>query len=306
MNRYLSCRSELTAAQIKEEIFTQSYILLLLATLFWAGNFVWGKYVVTEVTPFQLTYLRWLFALVLLLPLAQWLEKPAWRSFLPQWPQLLILALAGSFGYNFFLYTALEYTTSFHAAVINTLNPLFIFIGSALLLKERLTRRQTAGLIISFIGVLTVVTKGAVWQILSFSYNFGDALMLLSGLLWAFYTIYGKRACAVPPITATALSVFWATAALTPAALLSPWPSSLSRDALIGMTYIIIFPSALAFVFWNRALQTIKAAQVGVFANFVVIFTALISLLLGNALLPSEVFGAVIVLGGVYLTTQTG
>ncbi|MDV7765890.1 EamA family transporter [Peribacillus sp. CSMR9] len=62
---------------------------LILANLFWAGNYIFDKYVVTELSSIQLTFTRWLIAVFLLFPLAQWIEKPYWRSVWKEWRLLL-------------------------------------------------------------------------------------------------------------------------------------------------------------------------------------------------------------------------
>lgn len=135
-------------------------VLLVLANLFWAGNYICGKYVITAMEPIQINFLRWLIAATILFPLAQFIEKPDWKAILREWKVLLILSVLGIIGYNILLYDALYFTTSLDAALINSVNPAMIAIFAAWLLKEKLSKVNVLGLVVSLVGVLLVLTHG--------------------------------------------------------------------------------------------------------------------------------------------------
>ena len=112
------------------------FLFLILANLFWAGNYIFGKFVVAELSPIQLTFTRWLIAVILLFPLAHWIEKPDWKSVWKEWKVLSLMGMLGIIGYNFFLYWALTYTTSMNAALVNSITPAVIVLFSFLFLKS--------------------------------------------------------------------------------------------------------------------------------------------------------------------------
>ncbi|RYL95032.1 DMT family transporter [Sporolactobacillus sp. THM7-4] len=277
---------------------------LVLANLFWAGNYVFGKYVVAEMTPVQMTFIRWLIAVLFLFPLAQWLEKPDWRNVWREWKMLLLLSILGIIGYNVLLYEALRFTSSLNAALVNSINPAMIALLAMWLLKERLSVVNGIGLAVSLVGVLLVLTRGHLLQIFQIHYNQGDLLMLLAITVWSFYTLAGKKMKNVPPVAATAVSALLGLAVLLPFFLTSGFSYRLSSSAVIGILYIAIFPSVCSFVFWNSAIRVIGASRAGIFLNLLTVFTALLSLLLGHPITVPQITGGVLVIFGVYLTNK--
>lgn len=279
------------------------WVLLILATLFWAGNYVFGKYVVAELTPVSITFLRWVLALFILLPIAIFVEKPDWKKVKQVWPTLLLLGLLGIIGYNIILYTALGYTSPTNAALISAVNPGLIVLFSVFLLKESLSKVQVIGLFVSFFGALIIITQGNILGIFEMNYNRGDLLMVGAVVVWTFYSIIGKR-LSIPPITATAVSTLLAMVVLAPFAV---WEgidlSAVSSISIYGILYMFLFSSVCSFVFWNMSVRKIGASQAGIFLNLIPVFTALISLALGETILAEQIIGGLFVFIGVYLTS---
>ncbi len=120
-------------------------LYLVLATLFWSGNFVVGQAAVASMTPLDLTFWRWALAAVPLLLLAHFIEKPDWRAVLRRWPALLALSVLGMSGYTLLLYSALGYTSAMNASLITAANPALIVVMAIVLLGERTTRTGLAG-----------------------------------------------------------------------------------------------------------------------------------------------------------------
>lgn len=271
--------------------------------MFWAGNYVFGKYVVDEMSPLQMTFTRWMIAIFLLFPIAHWIERPVWKKVWQQWKILFVMGVLGIISYNFFLYWALEYTTSMNAALVNSINPAVIVLFSSLLLKEKISLKNGIGLMISLLGVLLVLTKGHLQQILHLEYNKGDLLMIVTILIWTFYSIIGKKLKSIPPISATAVSVLLGLVSLLPFVIFSDFNYDLSTPAIVGMMYIAIFPSVGSFIFWNSALRHINASQAGIYLNLITVFTAFLSLLLGQPITIVQMIGGILVFIGVYLSS---
>lgn len=281
----------------------KSYVLLFLclAPLFWAGNYVLGEYVVEEMTPIQMTFIRWAIAIVLLWPLAHYIERPVWKDVWKSWKLLTTMSLLGIIGYNFLLYEALKYTTPVNASLVNSISPILIVVLSTFLLRERLTRWNLIGLVLSLGGVLMVLTNGRIGDLAEVQYNAGDLLMLLAVLLWSVYSIMGRKMTAIPPIAATAVSVIIGLVILLPVTLYQGLPSSVSTQGLLGITYMGLFPSVGAFVFWNVSLRYIDASRVGIFLYLIPVFTAIISLLMGKTITAVQIAGGIMVFIGVYI-----
>jgi len=279
------------------------WFLLVMCNLFWAGNYVFGKYVIVEVTPLWITFSRWILALLFLIPIAHYIEKPVWSKAKNDWFLLLCMGVLGVIGYNIFLYSALGYTTPTNAALVTALNPGVIVIGSIILYKERISILQTLGLFISFAGALVVLTNGEIERLLQLQFNRGDLLMVGAVIIWTIYTLIARK-ISTPPITATAIST--AIAVL----LMAPFAGSqginigeIGSLAITGILYMVIFPSVSSFVFWNMAVQKIGVSKAGVFLNLIPVFTAIISCLLGERVTGAQGIGGLLVFCGVYLAT---
>ncbi|OQP01018.1 DMT family transporter [Geobacillus sp. 44B] len=280
-------------------------IFLVLANLFWAGNYLFGKYVVTEIGPLWLTFIRWSIAFLFLLPISYFLERPRYGEIMKQfWLPLSITGILGIIGYNLLLYGALKYTSPMNAAIVNALNPAIIVILSYFLLKERMTFVNVIGFIVSLAGVLFILTNGHLQWIFQTSYNRGDLMMLLAGVVWALYSIIGKK-LAVPPITATTCSVFYSILLLFPFLFLQPFPlAELSGKQWIGISYICLFPSVFSFLFWNMSVKKVGPSYAGIYLNLIAVFTAMITFLLGGKISAPQLIGGAFVLIGVYLATN--
>lgn len=280
------------------------WLLLVLCTLFWAGNYVFGKYIGIEMTPVGITFTRWMFASVILIIIANFVEKPKWAEVLKHWPSLTALALLGLVGYNCLLYYALHFTSPTNAALVNSFNPGLIAIASAVYLKEKVSKIQGLGILLSFLGVFVIMTNGNLLKPFATEYNAGDLLMIGAIITWTLYSMIGKKLTTVPPITSTAVSGLIATIILAPFAIAQGIDyTNLSKMAVTGIIYIIIFPSICSFIFWNLGVREIGASKAGVFLNLNPVFTAAISWALGQRITAIQIIGGLLVFLGVYFTT---
>jgi drug/metabolite transporter (DMT)-like permease len=281
----------------------QILVLLVLCNLFWAGNYVFGKYVISEITPLWITFSRWVLALFFLFPIAYYFEKMEWKSIKEEWLLLTSMGVLGIIGYNLLLYSALAYTTATNAALVSALNPGIIVLVSVFLTGERVSRLQAAGFFLSLTGVLIILTNGELSRLLQANYNQGDLLMLAAVLIWTAYSLISKK-IQTPPITATAVSSAIAVLLMAPFAISQGINfAAIKPLALGGILYIILFPSVCSFVFWNLSVKAIGASKCGVFLNLIPVFTAIISVILGERITLAQVLGGLSVFIGVYLTT---
>ncbi|MBX7446216.1 MULTISPECIES: DMT family transporter [unclassified Arthrobacter] len=276
---------------------------LLGATLFWAGNYVVGAGAVQSIDPLSLVFLRWLLALVPLVVIAQLVERPSWRSVLAAWPWLLSLGVLGLLGYNLLLYFALEHTDAFNASLINAFNPALITLAAAVFLRERLTPLAVAGVLLALTGVLIVISGGNIGRLVAAGFGTGEVLMVGAIVVWTAYTITGRLAPKIPPITATAVQAAVVVAILGPVRFatggLALPPTG---AALASLLFIAIFPSVLSYLLWNRALTVLPAAGAGVFLNLITVFTAILTVLAGQVHTTAQLVGGAVVIAGVVVT----
>lgn len=277
-------------------------LLLALATLFWAGNYVVGEQVVASVGPLSLAWWRWALAAIPLLVLAQLLERPDWREVARRWRMLLLLGLIGVAGYPLLLYAALEHTSASSASIINAANPAVIVVAAVLLGQATTGWRTWTGVALGLVGVLLVLTHGELDRLLALSFNTGDLIMLLAVLAWTAYTLAGRR-LGVPPLASTAAQVVLVVLVLTPVTLATGLESPTEPLGWAGIGYIVLGPSIGSYLCWNLAVPRVSPSVAGVSMNLVTVFTLVIAALLGSPPTLVQLIGGALVIGGVLLTS---
>jgi drug/metabolite transporter (DMT)-like permease len=283
------------------------YVLILLLTSFlWGGNFVYSKFLVDHASPLTLTILRWVIAVIVLLPLLLWKEKkllPPKDSILP----LLLMGVTGVVFFNIFQFLALAETSSINAGLISTLNPLSIAVSSAFFLKERLQYRQLTAMLISLFGVLIVLSKGSLDRILTLHINSGDLWMLAAVILWGIYSVCGRWAMKkVSPMAATFYSGLFGIVLLLPININSFQISGPDTSFILSLLYTGIVSTVICMLLWNIGVQKIGATKSGIFLNFNPIFTAILAFfILKETMTLAELIGSIIVITGCYLFSRS-
>ncbi|MDQ1623031.1 MAG: hypothetical protein QOH19_1449 [Actinomycetota bacterium] len=280
-------------------------LYLVLANLFWAGNYVVGQAAVASMTPMDLTFWRWALAAVPLLLLAHFVEKPDWGAVLRRWRVLLLLSVLGMSGYTLLLYGALGHTSAMNASLITAANPALIVVMAIVLLGEKTTRLGWTGICLGLLGVLLVLTRGELERVFSLSINTGELLMIGAIVVWGFYTILARR-LGVPAIAATAVQVVMAVVMLAPFALAMDvrFPETAAEGW--SLAYIALFPSLGAYLLWNLALKSTSPGTAGNYLNLIVVFTAIITVAMGTPLTAVQIVGGLMVIAGVLLTGMKG
>ncbi|WP_394552620.1 DMT family transporter [Agromyces sp. MMS24-JH15] len=279
------------------------YVFLALANLFWAGNFVFGALVGSQVPPASLTFFRWVFAAVPLVVLAWVLERPDWRLALREWKQHLLQSVLGLTGYTLLLYTALGLTGAVTASVISAINPAMIALGAALVLRERLSGIQGVGIALAFVGVTIVLTGGDVGSVLANGFGVGDLLVVASVVAWTVYSLISRR-LRTPPVTSTAIQAVFATVTMLPVVAITGLTPPADLGGVVGIAYIALFPSVLGYAFWNIGAARVGPTRAGIFLNLLPVFTVVIAVALGESLELAAAIGGALVLAGVTLTLR--
>ncbi len=193
---------------MKKPFHVSPYLLLTLANLFWAGNWVISRAFRGELPPIALSFWRWVVALLCLLPFALPHVRRDWPQLRAAWPWLLFLGALGTGGYNVLVYGGLQYTTAINGTLLNSFVPVMIVLIAWLAQGKRLHGREAAGILVSFIGVLAIVAHGDWQRLRELTLNVGDLWILASVLAWSAYTLLLPHRPAVHPLAfLTAISV---------------------------------------------------------------------------------------------------
>tara|TARA_R110001583_G_scaffold41483_3_gene131998 strand:+ start:5732 stop:6610 length:879 start_codon:yes stop_codon:yes gene_type:complete len=286
-----------------------SYLLLILTTLFWAGNFVLGRAMHLVLPPIVMAELRWALALIILLPflIPRLIKHKA--VILTNWKILTILSIFSVTCFNTFIYIGLTNTNASNATILQSAIPIFILILSALWLKERVSIQQWLGVTISLIGVLMLITQGKLSNLLSLSFNLGDIYILVGVLSWAIYSILLRwRPAELDGFTFFGVTVLLGTIILMPFSVgefyfanTIVWESKITYT----VAYMAIFPSILAYIFWNKGVADLGAVKAGLFIHLMPLFGLLLSsLFLNEKIYTFHIVGILLIFSGIYLAIK--
>lgn len=284
------------------------YLLLILTTLFWSGNFVLSRGMHADLPPFALSFWRWAVALLILawfgLPhlLAQRKLAISHRNF------IIIQGIAGVAGFNSLIYMAMQTTTAINAALVNSCTPVIIVLMSWAMYNDRLSLRQCLGVAISLSGVVLIISKGELSTLLQLQFNRGDILVFIAAILWAFYSANLKRyPKGLHPLAYQMGIMLVGLTFLFPLYLLelsTGKTMTVSMGSIVTIIYVAIFASVLAFIFWNRAVSMLGANIAGPFIHLMPVFsTTLAVIFLGETLTSNHIQAILLIFGGIFITT---
>jgi drug/metabolite transporter (DMT)-like permease len=288
----------------------QPYLLLSLTSLFWAGNIVLARYVAGHVPPMTLSCLRWIGAFLMLLPFARVHLKHDWPILRARLPLMLGLSATGFAINNALSYWALQYTEALNALLIQSSGPLFVALWALVLFGVRLTWAQLAGIAISLAGVLTIILRGDVTALAAIRFNKGDLMLAGALLAFGFYSALMTRRPVTHQLSLISFTTLCGSIMLLPCAV---WElstgSTLHYDlsTLVALVYVVIFPSTLAYLFFNRGIALIGPNRAAPFFHLVPVFgSAMAILLLGEQLRLFHLIGYALVLAGVVTASRQG
>jgi drug/metabolite transporter (DMT)-like permease len=258
---------------------------LLTATILWAGNAIAGRALVGSVSPITLTTVRWGTAALILLPFG-------WRIFKPGSPlwknksRFLVLGLFGVGSYNVLLYSALQTSSAINVTLIGASMPIWMLLIGAVFYQVKPRILQMIGAVISLLGVSVVLTRGDLSTLLSMQMVVGDLLIMLATFLWASYSWMLSRpggstehewpwadflaAQIVVGLIWTGIFEGFEIAAGHAYLDLNLWTGSL-------ILFVAIGPSLMAYRCWGLGVKGAGPTVAAFFANFIPLFTALLS-----------------------------
>jgi drug/metabolite transporter (DMT)-like permease len=284
------------------------YILLILTTLFWSGNFVLSRGMHASIPPLGLSFWRWAVALFILCFFGVhhlWRERKIAQN---NFRFIVIQGLLGVTGFNSLIYLAMQTTTAINAVLVNSCVPILIALASWLMYRELLTTRQILGVCVSLCGVLLIIAKGQLATLLHVDFNRGDIYVLIAAALWAFYSANLKRYPRdLHPFSYLSAIVIVGLIGLFPFYLLELFQGQrilLTTSSIVTIIYVAVFASVLAFIFWNRAVRTIGANKAGPFVHLMPVFSTILAVIfLGEKLTAFHLQGMLLIFGGIIMTT---
>jgi len=286
----------------------QPYLLLSLTSLFWAGNSIVGRTAAGHFPPVTLSFARWLCAFLILLPFA-------WNDLRADWPAIrsklgvmVAMSVCGIAAFNTLLYTALEHTTALNALLLQSATPLFVAVWSLIVLRVRLTLAQAGGILVSLVGVLVIVMHGDLVRLANVEFNRGDLVLLLGLAIFGLYSaLVPKR----PVIQQTSFLAFIFGCGVLCLLPLFVWElfarpvAEVSTSNFLSLAYVVVFPSILAYLCYNRGVQLVGPNRSAPFFHLVPVFgSAMAIFFLGERLQLFHVAGYALVLTGIFVAAR--
>ncbi|HZR04123.1 MAG TPA: DMT family transporter [Burkholderiales bacterium] len=285
------------------------YLLLILPPLFWASNWIVGRGFAVDIPPLAMTFLRWLFAVLILAPFAAPHLREDWPVVRQHWRAMLLFGVFGVGMNNAFTYVGLNYTTATNGVLLHSFLPVMIIAISWVVLKQRLSLPQVAGVILSLGGVLTILCRGNLGLLASFHLNIGDMFVIGSMLMWSVYTV-GLR---WHPVRIHLLTFLFVIACIGDLAVLPFFAAEFlwvrrpefTLTNISALLFVSVFSSILAYIFWNRGVALVGANVAGLFVHLMPAFGVLLAwIFLGEKVAMFHVVSIGLVLSGIVLTTR--
>jgi drug/metabolite transporter (DMT)-like permease len=281
-------------------------VLVNAATLAWATNAVLGRWLRNDIGPLSLTALRFTVATALFTLLLQ-RRPPAERRYGKDKWWLLSMGVAGVVAFSPLLYLGLRYSTAINSSLIQGFSPLITALIAGWIISEPVSLRQKVGAVLGLIGVAGLISGGSISFLLQLEINPGDLILVASAVVWAFYSVFGRRVMRNrSPVSATALSSLPVLPILIGAALIELHyiPLHLRLETVAAILHICFIPTMMGFLCWNRAIQALGAGGAMVFYNTLPLYGVLMgAVFLDEPLtLAHFIFGGLILAGGLWAT----
>ena len=289
---------------------TKAYIMLTCATLFWAGNFIVGKYAfLTEIPPLSLVFYRWLFVWIILLPFTYKDIIKHKDTILNNLPLLFFLGLTSVGLFNSFTYLSLIYTQVINSSLFNTAIPAIIILLCFLFKVEKTNKFQLSGLFISVCGILAIITKLNLDILLSLNFNKGDLIMIGGALTWGIYsTLLKKKKFTLPLLTLVHIVCTFGLVSVFPQFLYELWNGQVIKfdiNLFYLLIFLALFPSIGSYYCWAGAVSIIGANRAGIFLSLIPLFSTIMAIALYNEKFQFfHLIGAILILVGLYLSNK--
>ena len=289
---------------------TKAYAMLVCATLFWAGNFMVGKFAYLEnIPPMSLVFFRWLLVWIILLPFTYKEVIKNKDIILSNLPLLFFLALTSVGLFNSFTYLALTYTQVINASLFNTAIPVTIIFLCFLLKIEYTNKFQIFGLFISVVGILSIITKLDLNILLSLNFNKGDLIMIGGVITWGLYSSFlKKKQFTLPLLTLVHVLCTFGLIFILPQFLYELSQGlTVKFNINLGYTlvYLALFPSIGSYYCWAGAVAIIGANRAGIFLSLIPLFSTLMAMIFFNEQFHFfHLIGSILIVLGLFLSNK--
>ena len=287
-----------------------AYTFLVLAALFWSGNFIVGKFATLfQIPPLSLNFLRWVLVWFILIPFTfkEILNKKNYIK--ANWMLISFMGIITISTFNSVVYFALNYTQVINAVLMLAGIPAIVMILSSIMKIERANIFQLVGLILSIIGVAMIISNADIQKILTLNFNKGDLWMLVCVLSWSLYsTLLKKQKLELSQFTFIQLMVTVGLIFLIPQYFYERsigLEISINKFFIAILLYVVIFPAIAAYYCWQKAIELIGPNRSAIFVQLMPLFSALMAILIFQEKFQLyHLIGGTFIVSGIYLSNR--
>ena len=287
-----------------------AYLILILTTIFWSGNFIVGKAASTyEIPPFSLNFYRWFFAGLILLPFTfkELVEKK--NYIFDNIVFFTILGVTSITIFNSIVYYSLYYTQVISGILMISTIPVWIIFISSILNIEKTNIFQIIGVVFSLTGVIFIITKADLQIIKNLDFNKGDLSMVVAMFSWAVYSALLKsKKYEISQFALLEVVIITGLIFLTPIYFIEMYLGNvivLGVPFILTLTYVVFFPGLASFIFWIKGISIIGANRAGVFLHLMPIFGAIMAMIIFNEkFMYYHILGAIFIVAGITLSNK--
>lgn len=296
-----------------QKITPSTALLLTVAPLMWAGNAIVGRSVTALVPPLTLNFFRWAIAALILLPFASWIfrrNSELWTH----WRRFALLGLLGVGLYNSLQYLALRTSSPINVTLVAASMPVWMMMIGALFFGASVSAKQLLGAVLSIAGVLLVLSRGELRQLLALRLVPGDMLMILAAIIWSFYSWLLTL-----PKDPAQIRANWMAFLLSQVAFGAVWSGAFSAAEwtitdprivwswrlIAALAFVAIGPAIIALRCWGLGVQRVGPTIAGFFSNLTPLFAALMSAaFLGEIPHLYHVLAFLLIAGGIVVSSR--
>ena len=287
-----------------------AYTLLVLATLFWSGNFIIGKFATLfQIPPLTLNVFRWIAVWFILMPFTYKEIYNNLHIIKKKWLIISFMGVITISTFNSVVYFALNYTQVINAVLVLAAIPAATIMFSSLMKIEKTNIFQILGLILSIIGIGSIISSGDIQKIILLSFNKGDLWMLVCVFTWALYsTLLKKNKFRFSHFTLIQLMVSVGILFLIPQFF---YEKSIGLELIFNkaffliLFYVVVFPAIVAYYCWQKGVEIIGPNRASMFIQLMPLFSAVMAIIIFNEKFELYHFvGASFIVSGIYLSNR--
>ena len=295
---------------MKQQSNFLAYIFLFLTVTFWAGNFVVGKFAsLYEVPPFSLNFYRWFFAWLILAPftLPEIIKKK--NYIINNYKLFIVLGVTSITIFNSIVYYSLNFTQVISGVLMISTIPVMIMFFSSIFKIEKTNIFQIIGVILSFLGVIIIITKANFEILKNLNFNKGDITMVIAMLSWALYsTLLKRQKYEISQLSLLQVVMSFGLVFLIPVYFIEyqlGFRITLDKPFYLILSYVVLLPGLASFILWIKGISLIGANRSGVFLHLMPILSAIMAMIIFNEkFMFYHMLGACFIITGILLSNK--